>query len=269
MVKQAQEAKTSSTRSGEYQISKGVVVPVAWLPETTNTTAHQDGPNVSFEISGKLRKGPAEERWSEPPHVAFANLHAEDARAVEAFVKRYGILHWDAVSQEPVQKESNVGTREDILRTRRLNQQRLKTKIENFGSPIENRLYSVESFGLFLDQDHLRGIWEDSELIGELETQVVVTIAIKEDAVELLPKDIWALICLLSVRDYKAGKLAVCENPDCPARYFVKKRKTQKFCEQGPCSAYAQRQYSLDWWNRVGKKRRDSKTKTPRKGSKS
>jgi hypothetical protein len=201
---------------------------------------------------------------TQPPHVAFANLHAEDPRAVEAFVKRYGILHWDATSQKLLEEESNVGIREDILRTRDLNHQQLRTQIENVlhGSPLpENRHYSVESFGLFLDQDHLQGIWEDAESVEELETQVVVNVAIKEHTVELLPRDLWALICLLSVRDYKAGRLGVCENPDCPARYFFRKRKTQKFCEQGPCVTYAQRPYSLGWWSRVGKKRRERKAK--------
>src|SRR5712691_10712216 len=87
MVKQQEEAKTSCTRSGEYKFPKGVVVPIAWLPETTNTTVYQDGPNVSFEISGMLRKDTTEERWPEPPYVRFANLRVNDPQAVEAFIK--------------------------------------------------------------------------------------------------------------------------------------------------------------------------------------
>jgi len=48
----------------------------------------------------------------------------------------------------------------------------------------------------------------------------------------------------------RAAKLAHCYNPDCPVPYFVAKRKDQKYCERGDCTAYAQRQYALDWWKR-------------------
>ena len=61
-------------------------------------------------------------------------------------------------------------------------------------------------------------------------------------------KSIWALICLLIVRDQAAGKTAVCANPECPAPYFLKSRKTQKICEAGECVAWAQRNYALKWW---------------------
>jgi hypothetical protein len=268
MVKQFERAKTSSTRSSGYRLSRGEVVPVAWLPETARTNSYQEGPNVKFEVSGTLRKDTTEERWPEPPHVAFANLHASDPRAVEAFVRRYGILHWHRPSQAFVEKESNVGTRDDILRMRDRNQQQMKTLIEKAlhdSAGPENKQFSVESFGVELDQDHLRGVWEDVESIEELEAQIATGIGIKQDSVEIWPDDLWALICLLAVRDYKAGRLGVCENPDCPAPYFRKKRTTQRYCEQGPCVQYAQRQYSLDWWNREGKKRREKKSKVRRK----
>jgi hypothetical protein len=269
MVKQRSEAKTSSTKSSEYKFSRGKVTPIAWLPETANLIFHQG--DTKFEISGTLREDVTEERWSEPPHIAFANLRVEDPQAVDAFVKRYGILHWNAASRAFPEKESNVGTRENILRIRDRNQQELKTRLENAiqGSPRpENRQFSVESFGLFLDQDHLQGVWEDAEPVEELEAQVAASVVIKQDIVELVSEDLWALICFLSVRDYKTERLGICENPDCPARYFRKNRRTQKFCEQGPCVAYAQRQYSLGWWNRVGKKKREKKMKLQSKRSK-
>jgi len=44
--------------------------------------------------------------------------------------------------------------------------------------------------------------------------------------------------------------LAVCYNPWCAAPYFVAKRKTQKYCDRGDCTAFAQRQYALSWWRR-------------------
>src|SRR5258708_18207709 len=196
MVKQQQRGKTSSTGPSEYRVRRGVVVQIAWLPETANITCHRDGPNSSFEISGTLSKDTTEECWPEPPHVMFANLGAGDSRAVEAFIKRYGILHWNGPLGS-LAKESNVGTREDILRTRDRNQQQLAGQIENaLRGPFRssNRHFSIESFGLFLDQDHLRDVWEDAEPVEELEAQIVAGIVVKQDTVELVPEDLWALI---------------------------------------------------------------------------
>ena len=43
-------------------------------------------------------------------------------------------------------------------------------------------------------------------------------------------------------------KLAKCANPDCVVPYFIAKRKSQRFCERGECTRYAQNQYALKWW---------------------
>jgi hypothetical protein len=55
---------------------------------------------------------------------------------------------------------------------------------------------------------------------------------------------------------HRSARFARCHNPDCPTPYFLARRKSQKFCERGACTAYAQRQYALKWWNAEGKKRR-------------
>lgn len=62
----------------------------------------------------------------------------------------------------------------------------------------------------------------------------------------------------------QARRLAVCHNEDCPARYFLARRKTQKYCERGDCSAHAQRQYALNWWRRQ-RQRKSSKQARARK----
>jgi hypothetical protein len=56
---------------------------------------------------------------------------------------------------------------------------------------------------------------------------------------------------------------AYCGNPECPAHYFLAKRRTQKYCERGSCTAYAQRRYALSWWDKEGRKRRASSKKIP------
>jgi hypothetical protein len=72
--------------------------------------------------------------------------------------------------------------------------------------------------------------------------------------VALETKSLWRFICLLFL-DSNPG---FCANPDCPAPYFLKHRKTQKFCDLGPCTEYAQRRYALKWWheNRAQRRRK-------------
>jgi len=48
-------------------------------------------------------------------------------------------------------------------------------------------------------------------------------------------------------------KVGVCANPDCPAPYFLKGRKTQRFCDRPTCAAYGQREHKKNWWKEHGK----------------
>lgn len=48
-------------------------------------------------------------------------------------------------------------------------------------------------------------------------------------------------------------QMARCPNPECPAPYFLKGRKTQRYCERPACIAYGQRQHKLKWWSAHGK----------------
>jgi len=66
-----------------------------------------------------------------------------------------------------------------------------------------------------------------------------------------------------------AGRFARCQHPKCSLPLFVARRKGQKYCERGDCTAYAQSQYALKWWEREGKKRRAKKQKAKRRGKKS
>lgn len=75
------------------------------------------------------------------------------------------------------------------------------------------------------------------------------------------PSDMFFPLSLAIAAGEWMAKMMVCGNPDCPAPYFLKTRKTQRFCERGPCVAYGQRQHALNWWNRVGAKRRAMKSK--------
>jgi hypothetical protein len=247
MVKQKNAAKNSSSSKPEYEVLNSAgqteygfpcfIEPYSIVPEITELRVVDDlgEPYVQgvpgYFISGSL--GSQSAQWPEPPHLAFANLLADKPEAAEAFTKRYGILSRHYVDRE---------------------------------DPDQNK-FTIDSASFLVWRDNLRVAWQgDSVGIIDFEAQVEqgfdTDVVVAWRYVQLRPKDLWASICFLFLWDLKAGKLGFCENPDCPAPYFRKKRTTQKFCEAGPCVAYAQRQYSLDWWNRVGKKRRDKKAKT-------
>jgi hypothetical protein len=191
----------------------------------------------SGQTTGTGHFGYATERdkWREPPHVALANLHINDPQSVMAFMGRYGVL------------EGTFRTEEH------------QTKFEVQGSE------------LWTTQETLRDAWkgESGEAWNLLESLVEENV----DAdvipacgfVTLRVRNLWTFVAFLFLMDSARGKLGICHNPDCPAPYFSKKRITQKFCEAGPCVAYAQRQYSLRYWNAEGKKRRERKTKAKAK----
>jgi hypothetical protein len=233
MVKQDESSKTSSTNELTAYKFEGFIISGGFLPKTSETTTRQDptgtpGYVVSGEVGLEYRSA---HEWREPPHIAFANLRIEDPRSAEAFIKRYGVVH----------------VRDRIL--------------DAEGRPTGR--FAIDSAKLLAMQNDLRNAWKGSQFeLKVLEyhlEQIAVIVTVVTGDVQLWPKDLWTLICFMFLRDYTAGLLGICGNPNCPAPYFKKKRRTQKICEAGPCVAYAQRQYSLAWWNREGKKKRKKK----------
>jgi hypothetical protein len=82
---------------------------------------------------------------------------------------------------------------------------------------------------------------------------------IDEGCFRIYVANVQRLILMLFLRDHAAGKTAICANPDCPAPYFLKSRRTQKICEAGECVAWAQRNYSLKWWRENRKTEEDAR----------
>ena len=130
----------------------------------------------------------------------------------------------------------------------------------------ETTAFVVDAADFTDAQDVLRKAWAgDSGSIAEIEVQVKYALeaqpSVKAGGIELTTENLWSFICILFLLDRKAGKTGVCANPECPAPYFVRRRKDQKYCERGSCSAYAQRQYALGWWERKGYEIRAKKSK--------
>jgi hypothetical protein len=253
MLEQLGKVKTSSTKR-----KTGFKFP-CWvssgtpLPENMEVKVDSDADSASafppYAICGTLKWETADnpksglalaterDEWIEPPHVALANLRIDDPQSVMAFMGRYGVL------------EGTFRTEED------------QTKFE------------VQGWEFWTTQGTLRSAWngESGEAWNVLESLVEENIAADVvpayGSVDLRVRDLWTFVAFLFLMDSPRGKLGVCHNPDCPAPYFQKKRITQKFCEAGPCVAYAQRQHALRYWNTKGKKRRkeQAKAKTKRK----
>ena len=233
---------------------RGVLRFVGRLPKETKISGRH--------VTGTLGLDLADiSNWQEPPHRVFANLprfdlvksdnlallneHGRmlrrdaagrllpelvDLKAMEKFVKKYGSFH----------------VNDDIDETK-----------DHFDLDAAD----------FTDaQDDLRKAWAgDSGAMSEIEAQLKypleARLSVKAGGVELTTDNLRSLICVLFLLDRAAGKTAVCANPECPAPYFLRKRKDQKFCERGQCTVYAQRGYALGWWQRKGYERRAKKLK--------
>jgi len=69
-----------------------------------------------------------------------------------------------------------------------------------------------------------------------------------------------AIYCLFR----KSALAKVCANPDCPARYFVAKKATQRYCSD-KCAEVFQRAWKRRWWAEHGDKWRRSRKRSRRK----
>ena len=64
-----------------------------------------------------------------------------------------------------------------------------------------------------------------------------------------------------------SGLAKVCENPDCPAPYFIAKRRSQRYCGEDCASVY-QRLWKRKWWKKGGVVWRRKQRALKRKASK-
>ena len=61
-----------------------------------------------------------------------------------------------------------------------------------------------------------------------------------------------------------ADRARYCANPDCPAPYFLAKRRSQKYCSD-ICALPAQREFKRRWWDEHGKARRKARRTSSKK----
>ncbi|HZR66595.1 MAG TPA: hypothetical protein VFA85_15745 [Terriglobales bacterium] len=121
-------------------------------------------------------------------------------------------------------------------------------------------------------RDTLRRAWRgDAAALKEIQvltTQYMVgEFKFAHGRIEL-ESNLLGAIFTLFLRDYSAGRAAICANPNCTQPFFLKHRASQKFCGSDACNTYAQSQYALGYWNRDGKRKREEKRKKVQKGRK-
>ena len=193
-----------------------------------------------YKITAQLTMGKAP-KSGEPPHAELANV-AGDAASTWAFFDRWGPLHAE-----------NLTSPEQAERLR--------------AAGVECPFISSEQ------RDHLRKAWEgDSNSLDYIRLSAGQYMKFdwrfNDRDIELVPHDLWSTVCLLFLRDQAANRIAICENPDCYSPYFVKRRSSQKFCDAGACTQFAQRKYARDWWGAHGEQQRQERRKEAQQKSK-
>ena len=178
--------------------------------------------NKGYKVTAYLQAGRnPKAAASEQPHEALANMR-DDVAAQWAFHDRWGTLYHEQ-SATPAQFEA--------MRSAQMPPPALSLEL----------------------RDNLRKAWRGDEPsidFIELSAGLYMRFAwvFKPRRVELVPEDLWSTICVLFLRDRAAGRIAICANPDCDIPYFIKKRKTQKYCVAGSCTEQAQREQKRLWW---------------------
>ena len=292
--------KTSSSRKKASRKSFDIrtTIVCGWLlPQSVEL---HDEAGVSL-VSGDLGELVEARRWKQPPHVRLANLPAStqcaqevqqliDGRALAQFITQYGVPNESLSLFEPNEDEDSR-----FIDMSRFGIPRAKI-VQPPGTPNKTR-FVVNSSGVSHAQNLLRKAWKgeassiaDIERIlsgapePEVERELIEAAKAQEHgpvnimppfpprplvvsvnrfgAFELVADVLWSFIRLLFLRDYGAGRIGVCLNPDCPVPYFVKSRRTQTICEKGDCVAWAQRQHALRWW----RTHRAKKPLKPRRG---
>ena len=155
--------------------------------------------------------------------IELVNLHVDDPPAVRRFQKMFGDLippfrfaNWDP----PANKLSLIRT---TLLTARLQ--------NVWKSPDERS----REFLIFSVRQMITGTRDPYLRLS--------------DPLRIPPPSAFeqAILYLHRVRH----RTVVCQNPECPARYFFATRRTQRFCSE-ECAKPAQREAKRRWWEKSG-----------------
>jgi hypothetical protein len=187
--------------------------------------------------------GATVEAFRGQPHCALANL-VDDDNAAAKFVRAFGPVAQDYFVSNAQAPQYFVGAAAELI-----------PELLNEYPDADFYLHPKEV--LLKQSALLRRAWEGEQYaIREIEDYISANIGIngyfKKGRVAITLPNAWAAVGVLFLRDRAAKKTAICENPDCPARYFIRTRSTQKFCEAGTCTEYGARLRANKWWKAHG-----------------
>jgi hypothetical protein len=238
----------------------------------------------SIGYSMMVKEGSAEpnpSRWRDYPHRRFVNLPVQpipesgeeiiDPKAMLAFVRQYGPLD-HLVPNEEDKEWTAFLEREGYLEFLKEKEDCLMLiesapSVETISKEVSG--YSSEQIrNLANTQSFLKYAWssEDERALVALDDYLSGGLPIHFEfdlgQLTIYVGSVQRLILMLFLRDQANGKTAICANPDCPAPFFLRSRKTQKICEAGGCVAWAQRNYALKWWRENMSKESKSKNRS-------
>lgn len=171
----------------------------------------------------------------------------------------------------------------ELLNFRMEDSERFFRRSKNFLPPIPAKPedwteeeWEKQGFERGMKQDvcdkqlELRRAWRGpTTLYREIEMMAIIAQYWQKERIETDAPDPF-FVCL-----YRALKLAdrmrYCQNPGCPAPYFIAQRRSQRYCS-GVCAQPAQREFKRRWWGEHGedwrKARKASEKKSQRKRGK-
>jgi predicted RNA-binding Zn ribbon-like protein len=100
----------------------------------------------------------------------------------------------------------------------------------------------------------LREAWRGDpfalQIVQQLAQASARIVVAKNGQLELVIDDLLGTASILFLHDFSAGRLGICANPHCPSPFFVRSRRTQKFCDMPVCMAYSHRVSANNYWAR-------------------
>lgn len=108
---------------------------------------------------------------------------------------------------------------------------------------------------IFKARDHYRHdrvftpLWEQRmrKNMSDLDSEMSKPLTADEDRARVSPPPLGAFEQIMYYFQRVGGRARHCPNPECPAPYFLAKKKGQKYCS-AKCSGPAQREQKRIWW---------------------
>jgi hypothetical protein len=228
---------------GMAQASQREFVPEASIGAITRRVAHFSlRPQAIDSIPADVTQ------WPDPPHIEFANCAFDSPEDVKRFVESYG---FSPMMLTPSDALDEIRDNPDM----------------SFSYRPGSMAINVER--LKQDQEFLRHSWGKVGDFSPLKNAFLWTfddVDFVSGKLRLTVADIWEYIFTLFLIDLSAGRLRICEYPNCRRlKYFVKKRADQECCSTSCKNAISSARYYERNADNFNAERREKYKKTKAK----